>query len=281
MATIPKGIQAAVHVLIVILLATIELQARQAAGGDTDDGFTAKLSLGVAIDTFAAAEHLKYLNPNDQSARERGIVGFDFQKVILANDDLSHRLFVYGQTIHGTRTAEVDCKANPNLFVCKNNLDLAKLPGAIDPASVGENAIYLLRNATSLEGFMGFRYEGVKLYGKAVGYVKMQAGFLTVQGAGGSIKDLHYIGFGARQNGGTLDGSYFEIAPFGRNDLFSQHRRRRKQIDAELTGPLRIGAKYVSPFIRMVVDTDVGYGSDSVQTYFGLKFDLKNLFKQN
>jgi hypothetical protein len=93
------------------------------------------------------------------------------------------------------------------------------------------------------------------------------------------VKDLHYIGIGARQTSGALTGSYLEISPIGRNDLFNQHRRRRRGIDAELTGPLKVGGRYVSPYIRMVVDSDIGYGSDSIQTYVGLKFNLKSIFK--
>src|SRR5687768_16905637 len=64
--------------------------------------FLASFYTGVMVDSFAAEELRRYLNP-DESAKvvERVIAGFDFQYRLMGSNDDSHpALWVYGETVH-------------------------------------------------------------------------------------------------------------------------------------------------------------------------------------
>ena len=37
-------------------------------------------------------------------------------------------------------------------------------------------------------------------------------------------------------------------------------------------------SRYIRPFAEMTVDTDLGSGADSVQSYFGINFDVDCVF---
>src|SRR5205807_510701 len=128
--------------------------------------------------------------------------------------------------------------------------------------------------ATSLEGFAGFRYEFLTLQPGSISaanlYVKTQAGFLTVAGAPSAAKAIHHFGFGAIATKGDFQGSYLEVG-YGRNDLFAQHRLNRWKVDAYVSKRI---SKGISFFAQINVDTDIGPGADSIQSYLGFDFDL-------
>jgi hypothetical protein len=68
---------------------------------------------------------------------------------------------------------------------------------------------------------------------------------------------------------------------FGRNDLFSEMRLSRWKVDASLSKRLSNG---ISFFAQLVVDTDIGPGADSIQSFLGFNFDLRRIqdwFKTN
>jgi hypothetical protein len=244
-----------------------------------DDGFYAAMYLGLAIDTFAAAEHLNYLNPNlSQGPRERGIVGIDFSKRLTAG---RRPLTIYGETVHGARTTEINCENN-KLFVCRSNHELIGAVATPDPSQAAEDFVYIMRNASSLEGFMALRWDAVPVAGGASLYLKGQAGFLTIAEDGRGAKNLHQVGVGLIQKTGQFSNSYLEVG-FGRSDLFESHRRRRLKVDALLTAPIiiddggsakRFFSKF-QPFAQITVDADLGFGADSIQSYIGLEFILK------
>jgi hypothetical protein len=103
-----------------------------------------------------------------------------------------------------------------------------------------------------------------------------------VQNNGGDIVDDHLkFGLGAIMTNGTFKHSYLE-AGYGKSDLFAIHRGRRVKIDGylewQLPGDNRF-SRAISPFLELTVDSDFGRGSDSVRTYYGLNFDIKELFK--
>jgi len=166
--------------------------------------------LGVAVDTFAAGDTRRYLNPGDSAGKdERFVGGFDFgfrlwgkqQEGTKKQDAESkpkyytRQLWIYGETVHGVRSAEIDCKAHSDFPTCKDLLTPNDL--TTNPAG---HLIYLLRNASSLEGFMGLRYEFLPIHkdgdSSAILYAKAQAGFLKVSGSPDSAADLHHVGLG-------------------------------------------------------------------------------------
>jgi len=69
-------------------------------------------------------------------------------------------------------------------------------------------------------------------------------------------------------------GSYLEFG-HGRTDLFATNRYKRFKIDGHLQYRIRDG---VSFFAQLFVDADAGKGADAMQSYFGLAFDLPQLF---
>jgi len=239
--------------------------------GDERFDFESNAYIGLAIDTFGAQELNKYLNPEANGVlHERSIFGFDFAYRLLKKG--SRQIWVYGETVHGVRSEDIDCAKTPELPSCKKELsefgtDLAKA------------SLFLLRNATSLEAYVGLRVElgQINIPGlhPAALYVNFQPGFLEVAGSDGDAKAAHHIGFGAQAVGGSMQGSYLEFG-FGKSDLFIVNRDRRYIIDGMLVR--KLGDTGFSLFAQLYADVDMKDGSDSIQSYFGLNYDVSKLF---
>jgi hypothetical protein len=269
-----------------------------AQGEDGRRDFEVGLFTGMAIDSFAAKELKNYLNPDESGdVREQLIAGITFAYRLMKKEAGSKRpqMWVYGETIHGTRSGDVDCsdESNAQTETCQ----IAKFE---NPGSSAALAIF--REATSLEGFFGLQIEFVKLRGDsdsatAMLYGKVQAGFLTTADNGGDIVDIHHLGTGLTMINGPFQGSYVEVG-VGRNDLF-QKRWPRAKIDAFLTvspqlksikdgvevadgadKSTKVAASAVRPFLQIVIDPDLASGPDSIQTFFGLDVDLLEVFKK-
>ncbi len=261
---------------------------------DTRHNWESSGYIGASIDSFASNETKNFLgydrngnvvasNPANASGPQTGYVaGIDFSYRLAkwtANPRFPVQLWLYGETIHGQRSTEVDCNAAPD--VCKLND-----PTSIDPTKLATTFFAVLRNASSLEAYAGARLEFLKLNpgssNSANLYVKSQLGFITVQNNGGDVVDDHIkFGFGAIMTNGVFKHSYLETA-YGKSDLFALHRSRRFKVDAYLEFQLPGDNKFsraVSPFFQMTVDSDFGKGSDSIRSYYGLNFDIRELFK--
>jgi hypothetical protein len=228
--------------------------------------------MGLGIDTFAAKDLRLYLNPNDSGGvEERFVAGIDFEYRLMGNGDVAgHKLWVFGETVHGLRSAEVDCKAAPTLEVCKPFLEQIANPGA--------PALYILRNASSLEAFAGLRWEFGTIQpasDAAKLYLIAQAGFLSVARSGGDVLDAHHVGLGVLAVKGRFEGSHLEVG-FGRSDVFLTHPHRRLKIDGLLSMGKADG--FLRPFVQFTVDSDLGSGPDSIQSYIGVDFDIGKLF---
>jgi hypothetical protein len=237
--------------------------------------------VGLAVDTFAAGETRRYLNPGDADGKQERVVGgFDFGYRLRGwreegSGYYKKQLWVYGETVHGVRSTDIDCSANATFPTCANALtDIAQKPG--------ENLLYILRNASSLEGHMGLRWEFLPLNipGSYDGtpanlYLKAQAGFLKVSGQPDSALALYHVALGAIATKGLFQDSYLE-AGWGRSDLFQVNRRRRFKVDAYLSrkiAPTKLKV-VMSFFAQINVDTDLGPGADSIQSYIGFNFDI-------
>lgn len=169
--------------------------------------------IGLAIDTFAGSDALTYLNPGDTGkTHERAVGGFDFAYRLLGDptpyfpqpgeEIFEPSLWVYGETVHGVRSADVNCTQNPDIPVCQKSLTT--------PPNPGTTLYYILRNATSLEGFMGFCYEFRGLQQRSDNpanlYFKAQAGFLDVAGAPRPCAGNAPSGLGRYRDRGELPG---------------------------------------------------------------------------
>jgi hypothetical protein len=253
---------------------------------DDRDSFEASAYLGLSVDTFTASDFrsVVYNNPNEASEkRERMIGGFDFGYRLIGDphSPKQPQLWIYGETLHGARSAEVDCSGPDNTkpSVCsvkENPLNPQNAVGA------GQKLVYLLRNASTLEGFVGLRAEFLPIQlgsrDPARLYVNGQLGFLSIADSGGDVFDVHHVGLGAVSTAGRFEGSHLEVG-YGRNDVFLLNRHKRFKVDGCLTwGGAKLQKVGLKPFFQLLVDADLSNGADSVQTFFGLNFDLSKIF---
>ncbi len=262
---------------ISLLICLMAFAAGDAAGADRDLGrenFQASVYLGLGIDTFAAAEDRQYLNRGDANRKqERAIGGFNFAYRLLGNNRKASQLWLFGETVHGIRSAEADCNKFSDFVTCGDALTVKDLL-----PNPSRDLLLILRNASSLEGVMGLRYEFLAFHAaedsESSLYVKAQAGFVKVSGAPDDAADLHHVGLGVISTKGIFRSSYLEAA-WGRNDVFATKPRNRWKVDGFLSR--RIRKTPVSFFVQMVVDSDLGRRSDSIQSYIGFDFDLSTL----
>lgn len=266
--------------VIIFWIAPVTAIAQQPASGSTPDDrktFEASFYTGLGIDSFASGDLKRVLNPKASGEiRERAVGGFDFAYRILGDPGQPDRpqVWVYGETVHGVRSTDFDCSATPDLPVCKD---------FTDPAGAGQRTIYILRNATSLEGFMGVRFEFLPVQknreSPARAYLKTEYGFLTVSGSGGDVTDVHqFAALGLVTTSGRYRDSYLQVG-FGRTDLFAAKNQDRWKVEGLLTWEMKwLDRAGIRPFVQLTVDADAGGGSDSVQTYLGFSFDLDRFF---
>jgi hypothetical protein len=255
--------------------------------GDQRSSFIAAAYLGEAVDNFAGDTTLQYLNPQAANSNLlRSIGGIDFQYRLMGDRSSKKQLWVYGQTVYGVRSTDVDCK-NPNtiqLSVCVNNI--GSTPASTVLKAAPEQFIAILRGASSLEAFIGARYETALLQtttdSPARIFVNLQFGFLSVSGSGTDAINMDQLAVGAIAVNGMFQQSFLEIG-VGKDDLFQRNKNHRLIIDGYLTvdphyipgfkNTVGAGSR-IRPFIELTGNFDGGHGSDSVQTYFGLNFNF-------
>jgi len=198
------------------------------------------------------------------------VAGFDFDYQLYAGR--TRKVWLYGETVHGARSGEVDCSKDANA-----SKDACKIASLDAPSP--QAALAIFRKATTLEGMLGLRAELAEMGptgARSVFYLKGQVGFLSVAGRGGDLVDMHHGGLGLRLKEGPFSDSYFEVG-YGRNDLFAKNTGRTK-IDAYLTFG-RSSTPRAKPFFQMVIDSDLASGPDNIQTFFGLDLNVLELFK--
>lgn len=231
---------------------------------DTRPDFVANAWLALTSDTFAAQEQrdLLYTNSDGGGKRERLTGGFEFAYRLSGKG--SPQLWLFGQTTHGTRSAEVACQGEATLCVAN-----------------GRQLVTLLRNSSSLEGRLGLRAELFPIHRNGASpasfYIKATAGFLTIA-QGGDAFDAHSLTAGFLSTSGRFAGSFLE-AGWGRNDVFQLHRYRRAIVNGQLSwASPKWRERGLRPFVSIQVDSDLGRGADSIQTSLGFTFDLERIF---
>ncbi len=235
---------------------------------DARPNLIATAFFGISLDSFAASEWNAYINPDQNSKiKERGIGGISFDYRLLGDPNKSHtQLWIFGKTIHGVRSAGVDCASTG---ICID----------FDPTKPNRT-LYMIRASTSLEAILGARWELHSLQSRtdtaAAFYLKGQAGFVTIAGAGSGLVDVHHIAVGAIAKTGRFNGSYVETG-VGKTTLFPKNAFPRVKVDAYLRWPL--AKTGLTGFAQITVDSTLHkVGADSVQSFFGINFDLSRLF---
>lgn len=230
---------------------------------ETDDRLEVYPFIGQAIDNFASGNVNDYLNPGDSGEiKTRETAGIAFQYPLVESSESGRQLWVYGQTTHGVRSADVDCKANPQNPLCtefQNDINQR------------ERALYILRKASSLEAMLGLRYEFYRLNPEASLYFSVQRGFVTVDDDDDDAADIDQYALGARITRGRYRNSYLEVGK-GRNDLFANNPTGRVKVNARIVVKPKFMGKWGLFFAHIAVDADGHDGADSVQTYLGIAF---------
>jgi hypothetical protein len=241
---------------------------------DDESPFFASFFLGEVVDNFAPeiVANYKAKDLNDAlKAKSSFIFGFDFDYRIAGRSDSRVQLWVAGETIHGVRSADVDCS------------DAAKAPPVCDatPENLADRARYILKNATSLEVWGYPRVEFHTLQGGTDSPAKLYAGvnlgFIALDEAS-QVYRSHHVGGGLTADEGPFAGSYLEVG-WGKNELFSRGWNRLK-IGGLLSfsiDRLPLWRDHGRLFAEMTIDNSLDSGPDSIRTFFGVDIDLKRV----
>jgi hypothetical protein len=252
---------------------------------DTRGAFEASAYVGSAFDNFAPNVVGNYANLNAaNSIRSRWIAGVEAQYLLWPSGSrasLADRQFwISTKTLHGVRTADINCKDTPSVAVCSNT------------ALNSDKFLFILEHATTIEAHIDPRFEFLTLQRDSSVptklYVTARFGFLDLEGAP-KVFNSDSFGLGILTPSGVFKDSYAQVA-WGRSEQFQSNRNwNRLKIDGVLVVDIapslkdrlefwkRLGGSSRA-FVAISVDRNPGGpGPDSVQSYVGIDFDLQTL----
>jgi hypothetical protein len=243
--------------------------AAQVAEGDS---LRATAYVGWAYDQFAP-DSIGGYPPNTTTARHnRALFGVDFDYRMFGTDATAMQFWVTGETMHGVRSADVDCSAETNK------------PAICNPTSGQAYARAVLENASSLEAYVAPRLEFLQLQKGASTptqlYATARFGFIALDDAPRVYKN-HHVGVGLMASDGPFKNSLLEFG-WGMNEMLSGRRWKRLKVDGYLTFSLD-GVPVIRDrgrlFMQMFIDNDLaGNTADSIQTFFGFELDIRRFF---
>jgi hypothetical protein len=253
--------------------------------------FEANAFVGMVVDNFAPAQidpanpggGLVYKNTPDDKIRRSWTAGVQAQYRLLGRQDSIRQLWVSTQILHGLRTSDVDCRTSPDLAVCQKN------------ATVTDRFFAIVEHAGTLEAQIDARFELLRLQVTEETPVKVFAatrfGFVSLAGAPKVFSSDAYLGGGLIAPKGVFRGSFAQVG-WGRSrqfQTFPDANRLKiygtlvfdiapglvdqaKNIFTQTAGSMRF-------FAAIVVDRNPrGRAPDSVQSYFGILFDVRRLY---
>lgn len=254
---------------------------------DDRQTFEANAFYGRVFDNFAPAEALgvNYVKPPVGDIDSRWTAGFQAAYRLFGAPDDVRQLWLSTQTLHGARSADIDCTANPEAFSC---------PGVSRTQNPEQRIVTTLEHASTMEAHIEARMELFRLQGATDTPVKVFAsthyGFVAMAGAPKAFSSDAYIGGGITTPKGSFRGSFAEIA-WGRSRQFqSVPEANRMKIYGMLVFDLMPGlvgqaqnvvsqaGSAMRLFAEIVVDRNPGgVAPDAVQTYVGIAFDVRRL----
>src|SRR5690606_5859083 len=92
---------------------------------DERDNLVVAPYVGIAIDSFAAGDINAYLNQDESGEIKERMTGgleFAYRLIGIPNDNAvrnGRQFWIYGRTTHGVRSADVDCRENPDISICE------------------------------------------------------------------------------------------------------------------------------------------------------------------
>jgi hypothetical protein len=250
------------------------------AADDGREGFEASGYVGMAIDNFAPASVGGYDDSQVGGKQTRAVGGFDFEFRVAGSSTSKRQIWLFGETLHGVRHADINCAGDDKPAVCDK----------LTAANAGRQLQFVIDNASSLEAYVGGRFELATLQADGVPaklYATVRTGVMMLNGEAKSDGQVfashhayraHHVGGGLLMPDGRFQGSLLEVG-FGRTDIFDNVRItnhwRRLKIDGSLQIKVK-GAMYA--FAQLYADFDpTGKAADSVQTFYGLSFSVQDL----
>lgn len=249
---------------------------------------------GFAYDNFAPDKVGNYINIEGAGRSPmRFITGVNVEYRLIGDPGDGLQMWWAAETLYGVRSADVNCKAEPQPPVC------GELNQDFD-----ERFLFILQRASSMEAFSGPRVEFLTLQKNSAFpsrvYASARFGFLALDDGTFKTSGAHHVGGGVLVPTGIFAGSFFEVG-LGKTDLFESLRAgatpgrgpwNRIKVDGllvfDLAHGLRDGFGVLSRvagssrfFVQVYSDHD-GWGgthsADSIQTFVGMDFDLRQVF---
>jgi hypothetical protein len=233
------------------------------------DSLEAGAYFGWAFDQFAP-DSLGGYPPNTLTERHnRVLFGVNFDYRMTGSDSGRLQLWLSGETMHGVRSADIDCTAEENK------------PPECNPAPGVSYARAVLANATSVEAYVAPRLVFAQLQKDAATPTRLYAtarfGFIALAGAPRVYKN-HHLGVGLMADDGPFAGSKVEFG-WGMNELLSGRSWKRMKVDGIVTFPVPRTGETAHFFIQMFIDNDLnGSTPDSIQSFMGIDFDIRRFF---
>jgi hypothetical protein len=254
---------------------------------DDRQTFEANAFYGRVFDNFAPADALgvNYVKPPAGDIDSRWTAGFQATYRLLGAPDDVRQLWLSTETLHGARSADIDCTANPAAFSC---------PGVKGTQNPEQRIVTTLEHASTMEAHIEARLELFRLQGSTDTPVKVfvstRYGFVAMANAPKVFSSDAYVGGGITTPKGSFRGSFAEVA-WGRSRQFqSVPDANRLKIYGMLVFDLMPGlvgqaqnvvsqaGSAMRLFAEIVVDRNPnGTAPDAVQTYVGIAFDVRRL----
>jgi hypothetical protein len=164
--------------------------------------FEATGFLGSVFDNFAPNIAGGYVNSSTTGVKSRVTAGVQAQYRLIGDTQSQVQLWLASYTLHGLRTADVNCSDTPDVPVCQNNPD---------PSTKFR---YILEHATTMEAHVDARLEFLTIQKTsdvpARLYVFGRAGFLDLLAAP-RVYDSDAVGVGLTASRGVFRGSYAQM----------------------------------------------------------------------
>jgi hypothetical protein len=243
--------------------------------------FEASGYVGEAFDNFAPGEK-QYINAaTSTGAASRWLAGVEAQYRLVGDKGRPFQLWLASYTLHGVRSADIDCRATPSVALCQQH------------PPVGDKFLAILEHATTLEAHFDARVEFWTFQKSSEMPIKAYSiarfGFVDLTGSS-KVHNSDAIGVGILSPFGVFKNSSAQVA-WGRSEQFqSDTRWNRLKINGTLIFDVAPGLKDSlefwkrlagSPraFVSIGVDRNPGGGSpDAVISYVGIDFDLRHIF---
>jgi len=270
--------------LVAALAALAWTESARAADGD--DRLRVRAFVGEVNNNFSAEARLAATG-EDQSGKSNLdlAAGIDFDYRLRGEDKQRFKIYLFGETIHSARTLQAQCAPGGTGCVQTEGDPQAPKPGDFFKIVNDSNTLEWLGGVRAAWGTNG---AGAGKYETEL-YVKAQAGFIRARAAADDVVDNHFVGVGIEHVTGVFRRSHLE-AGWGRSDLFGREKRydrakvaavleytplladKKKTAAGEAAGTNE--APILSFFAKGLFDSDLGPGSDDVQIYFGVRFDI-------